>query len=285
VTLSDDLSLTRGPTDPADLRLRTVTADHARAVAELLDHQAVVLESVLAALRSRRLDDRAARLEATDVATAALVSLRTGSDRREHDLFEPVVGAFARLQSDLRPLVRFGDLDVQFVQPPATGRALPGDVAHAARAIVRNAVLSLVDGGEARRVRIQWDCDGLNLLIGIRDDGAGDLTAHDDVLRPITEQVTSIGGDLTVSSTRGWGSDVSVRLPLDPPAPPEASELLGSLSVREREVLDRVSRGDRNHDVAVALGISDNTVKFHVSNLLRKLGARSRTELVSIAAS
>jgi DNA-binding NarL/FixJ family response regulator len=76
-----------------------------------------------------------------------------------------------------------------------------------------------------------------------------------------------------------------VRLPLDPPAPPEASELLGSLSVREREVLDRVSRGDRNHDVAVALGISDNTVKFHVSNLLRKLGARSRTELVSIAAS
>jgi DNA-binding NarL/FixJ family response regulator len=46
-----------------------------------------------------------------------------------------------------------------------------------------------------------------------------------------------------------------------------------------------VSRGDRNHDVAVALGISDNTVKFHVSNLLRKLGARSRTELVSIAAS
>jgi DNA-binding NarL/FixJ family response regulator len=46
-----------------------------------------------------------------------------------------------------------------------------------------------------------------------------------------------------------------------------------------------VSRGDRNRDVAVALGISDNTVKLHVSNLPPKLGARSRTELVSIAAS
>jgi len=270
-------------TPSSDALIRGLVSDHTRDTADLLDRQAVVLESVLAALRSRRLDDRAARLEATDIAATALVSLRTGSDRRQHESLEPVVGAFARLQSDLRPLVRFGDLDVQFVQPPSTGRALPGDVAHAARAIVRNAVLSLVDGGEAQRVRIQWDCDGLNLLIGIRDDGAGELTAHDDVLRPIAEQVTGIGGELTVSSTAGWGSDVSVRLPLDPPAPAEASEALASLSTREREVLHRVAVGDRNHDVAVALGISDNTVKFHVSNLLRKLGARSRTELASIA--
>ncbi|MET0589580.1 MAG: LuxR C-terminal-related transcriptional regulator [Naasia sp.] len=261
---------------------RALMSDHARATTELLDRQTVVLESILAALRSRRLDDQAARLEATEIAAAALVALRTGSDRRQHELLEPVVGAFARLQSDLRPLVRFGDLDVQFVQPPSTGRALPGDVAHAARAIVRNAVLTLVDAGDAQRVRIQWDCDGLNLLISIRDDGAGELTAHDDALRPIAEQVTSIGGDLSVASTIGWGSDVSVRLPLDPPPPAEATELLASLSARERDVLDRVATGDRNHDIAVALGISDNTVKFHVSNLLRKLGARSRTELASI---
>ncbi|MET0861273.1 MAG: LuxR C-terminal-related transcriptional regulator [Microbacterium sp.] len=33
------------------------------------------------------------------------------------------------------------------------------------------------------------------------------------------------------------------------------------------------------------MGISDNTVKFHVSNLLRKTGARSRGELTAIAAS
>ena len=50
-------------------------------------------------------------------------------------------------------------------------------------------------------------------------------------------------------------------------------------------MLHRVAAGDRNRDIATALGISDNTVKFHVSNLLRKLGARSRTELAALASS
>lgn len=275
--------------DPAvpspDSLARALVSEHARATADLVDRQATTLESILAALRSRRLDDRAARAEAIDVAAGALVALRTGSDSQRSTTLEPVIGAFARLQSDLRPLVRFGDLDVQFVEPPATGRALPGDVAHAARAIVRNAVLTLVDAGDARRVRIQWDCDGLNLLIAIRDDGAGELTPHDDALRPITEQVSGVGGDLTVASTAGWGSELVVRLPLDPPSSTEPWELVAALSEREREVLHRVAAGGRNRDIAAALGISDNTVKFHVSNLLRKLGARTRTELAALASS
>ncbi len=275
-----------GPTRAgSDALARTLASEHARATADLVDRHAMTLESVLAALRSRRLDDRAARAEAIDVAAGALVALRTGSDRDRGTTLEPVVGAFARLRSDLRPLVRFGDLDVQFVEPPATGRALPGDVAHVARAVVRNAVLTFVDAGDARRVRIQWDCDGLNLLIAIRDDGAGELTAHDDALRPITEQVSGVGGELTVASTVGWGSELTVRLPLDPPPSNEPWELVGALSEREREVLHRVAAGDRNRDIAGALGISDNTVKFHVSNLLRKLGARSRTELAALASS
>ena len=156
----------------SDALARTLASEHARATADLVDRHTMTLESVLAALRSRRLDDRAARAEAIDVAAGRWSSLRTGSDRERGRLLEPVVSAFARLRADLRPLVRFGDLDVQFVEPPATGRALPGEVAHAARAIVRNAVLTFVDAGDARRVRIQWDCDGLNLLIAIRDDGA-----------------------------------------------------------------------------------------------------------------
>lgn len=258
---------------------RALAADRLRAIAELADGNAVVLESILAALRSDRLDDRAARTVATEIAANALVAVRTASDQQRELLLEPVVGAFARLRNDLRPLVRFGDLDVQFVEPPATGRALPGDVARAARAIVRSAVLALVDGGESRRVRIQWDCDGLNLLVGIRDDGAGRLTAHDDSLRPIVEQVTAQGGEFSVTSTAGWGSDLAVTLPLDPPAPPEPFGGVLSLSEREREVLRLVAAGDRNRSIAGTLGISENTVKFHVSNLLRKTGTTSRAQL------
>ncbi|RWZ52790.1 helix-turn-helix transcriptional regulator [Labedella phragmitis] len=261
---------------------RVMIADTVQLAADQADRHAVTLESILAVLRSRRLDDRAARTMATDLAAGALVDLRTASDEFRDSLVEPVVGAFARLRNDLRPLVRHGDLDVQFVEPPATGRALPGEVAHAARAIVRSAVLAFVDQGETTRVRIQWDCDGLNLLIDIRDDGRGELTAHDDSLRPIAERVAALGGELGVSSTAGWGSDLAIRLPLDPPALPESLDSV-ALSAREREVLRLVASGARNRAIAGELAISENTVKFHVSNLLRKAGASSRSELVALA--
>ncbi|MGA1836422.1 LuxR C-terminal-related transcriptional regulator [Herbiconiux sp. 11R-BC] len=262
---------------------RRLLAEHAREVAEQADRHAVTLESLLAILRSTRLDDRAARALAIDTATTSLVGLRMVTDQQRGSMLEPVVGAFARLRSDLHPLVRFGDLDVQFVEPPVTGRALPGEVAHAARAIVRSAVLAFVDQGQTRRVRIQWDCDGLNLLMGIRDDGRGDLAAHDDSLRPIAERVTALHGSLTVSSTPGWGSELDIRLPLDPPAEPEPLEDVVPMSAREREVLRLLVAGASNRDIAGQLGISANTAKFHVSNLLRKAGVRSRAELAALA--
>lgn len=262
---------------------RQLLRAHARTVAEQADQHAMTLESILAILRSERLDDRAARAAAIELAASALVELRTATDEQRGTMLEPVVGAFARLRSDLRPLQRHGDLDVQFVEPPATGRALPGEVAHAARAIVRSAVLALVNRGETTRVRIQWDCDGLNLLISIRDDGQGELTVHDDALRTIGERVTALDGELSVSSTVGWGSTLDIRLPLDPPASPEALEDAVALSARERDVLRLVATGARNRSIAEQLDISENTVKFHVSNLLRKAGAASRAELVALS--
>jgi DNA-binding CsgD family transcriptional regulator len=262
---------------------RQLILEHAQTVAEQADRHAVTLESILAILRSGRLDDRAARTMAIDVAAGALVGLRMSTDEQRNSMLEPVIGAFARLRNDLRPLVRHGDLDVQFIEPPITGRALPGEIAHAARAIVRSAVLAFVDQGETTRVRIQWDCDGLNLLIGIRDDGKGELTAHDDSLRPIGERVAVLGGDLHVSSTLGWGTDLAIRLPLDPPAAPELLEDAVLLSPRERDVLRLVASGLRNRAIAEQLAISENTVKFHVSNLLRKAGAGSRAELAALA--
>ena len=55
------------------------------------------------------------------------------------------------------------------------------------------------------------------------------------------------------------------------------------LSRREREVLGLVAAGLPNKTIARELGISDHTVKFHVSSLLTKLDAGSRTEAVTIA--
>jgi len=57
-----------------------------------------------------------------------------------------------------------------------------------------------------------------------------------------------------------------------------------SLTERETEVLDLLSQGKTNKDIASALFITERTVKFHISAILGKLGASNRTEAVRIAA-
>ena len=55
------------------------------------------------------------------------------------------------------------------------------------------------------------------------------------------------------------------------------------LTAREREVLELLSQGLSNKQIARRLQISEHTVKFHVSSIYAKLGAGSRTEAVSLA--
>ena len=56
---------------------------------------------------------------------------------------------------------------------------------------------------------------------------------------------------------------------------------LGELTAREVEVLRMLAEGLGNKEIAERLGISDHTVKFHISSILGKLGAASRTEAVT----
>lgn len=53
------------------------------------------------------------------------------------------------------------------------------------------------------------------------------------------------------------------------------------LTAREREVIDLVSSGATNQEIASSLVISESTVKSHVKHILRKLGAANRAEAVS----
>jgi DNA-binding NarL/FixJ family response regulator len=72
--------------------------------------------------------------------------------------------------------------------------------------------------------------------------------------------------------------------------PPEVAALLAEhtvdelLTQRERAVLMHVAGGRRNREIASLLQISEDTVKTHLKHIIDKLGARDRTEAVTIAA-
>ena len=55
------------------------------------------------------------------------------------------------------------------------------------------------------------------------------------------------------------------------------------LSDREREVVELMTQGKSNKAIAKALDVSENTVKYHVTNLMAKLGVRDRTHAVVVA--
>ena len=54
-----------------------------------------------------------------------------------------------------------------------------------------------------------------------------------------------------------------------------------ALTAREQEILEMIAEGMSNRIIANRLGISSQTVKFHVASILAKLGAGSRTEAVT----
>ena len=62
----------------------------------------------------------------------------------------------------------------------------------------------------------------------------------------------------------------------------KTEKLLGALTPRERQVLDRIARGEINKAVAKHLGISEKTVEVHRARVMTKLNAKSLADLIRI---
>ncbi len=90
----------------------------------------------------------------------------------------------------------------------------------------------------------------------------------DDVDAIVTATPLDSHGDRAIGS--------GLRERTEAPAPP----VFESLTAREHDVLALVAEGLPNKAIAHALGISDQTVKFHVAAIIGKLGAANRTDAV-----
>jgi RNA polymerase sigma factor (sigma-70 family) len=61
----------------------------------------------------------------------------------------------------------------------------------------------------------------------------------------------------------------------------QTEQLSDALSPREQEIVVLVARGASNKEVARLLGLSEGTVKVHLHNIFRKVGATTRYNLIA----
>lgn len=269
--------------EPAKLsRSHIESGDRARLVVELTDAHAATLSAVLGALRSRHLSDEAARRTAADLASAALVALRSATGPEGHVGAETAGEAFASMADKLVLLMRYNDAAFELDPPAESGRILPGEIASAARAVVRGAVLTALDQTGVTRIRISWDLLDEALRVTVRDDGPGILTKEDIAIRRIATGAAALKAELDLDAVPGWGTAITAVLPLTE-APPQVADLTERLNPREIDVLHHLVGGHRNRRIAEVLHISEHTVKFHVANILEKLGVGSRGEAAAVA--
>jgi len=87
-----------------------------------------------------------------------------------------------------------------------------------------------------------------------------------------------VGEAATLAEAKEIDADAWIVAPDRRRRDPEIA--LEPLTRREIEVLELLAEGLPNKAIAVRLGISDQTVKFHVSAICGKLGAANRTEAV-----
>ncbi|MYR07834.1 helix-turn-helix transcriptional regulator [Gordonia sp. SID5947] len=256
---------------------RAASSERARTIAQLTETHEDTLGSILGTLRSHDLDDRTARASAAETASSALIALRSVGDTDRRLATEAVATAFARLQAELEPVLRHLDADVEYVRPASDGRSLPGEIAHAARAIARAVAVALGTQPGVTRLRIAWECRGHDLVVDIRDQCDGDLDA-DALARQLSGRLQTLEGTLEVETIAGWGNRVTASIPLETPAARPDEDRLSALNPRELDVLGHLALGRRNKSIAAALGVSESTVKFHVTAILQKLRVSNRGE-------
>jgi DNA-binding NarL/FixJ family response regulator len=88
---------------------------------------------------------------------------------------------------------------------------------------------------------------------------------------------------IVIAAPNGAGREKDRVADLKTEGDPNRVDLHESLTHREQQVLELLAEGLPNKAIAAQLGISDQTVKFHVASISAKLGATNRTEAVRIA--
>lgn len=196
------------------------------------------------------------------VADSAFV--RTGLEAmlRESGRFDPVRGGTPPADLVRLPLLRCSsEADVILAEIGVKSLSLP---------------LPVDDAGLLPLVLLMEDASRSQLMRALHV-GARALLPRDAQPKEIFAAIEAAAAGLAA-----FGLDeLDLLLPTATSTEREAEPALEALSAREVEVLALMAQGLANKNIADRLAISEHTVKFHVSSILSKLAASSRTEAVT----
>jgi NarL family two-component system response regulator YdfI len=182
---------------------------------------------------------------------------------RQSSVVRPIgsVSSLTSLASHLRqiqPDIILVDLDEEDPRFLTAFRTLPPNSA---------AIIVLVDEPEAR-----WVASALR-------SGVRAIIPRESSLEEIEAAVRSVHLGLVLLD-----QEVSTELAshIRPSSEEPTRQLMGELTAREVEVLRMLAEGLGNREIGGRLGISEHTIKFHISSILGKTGAATRTEAVTL---
>jgi DNA-binding NarL/FixJ family response regulator len=114
-------------------------------------------------------------------------------------------------------------------------------------------------------------------------NGAKGYLLKDTPLAELAEVIRSIHRGYTQFGPGILEKIIADQTAVQPPTPQDLPPGFTDLTPREKEVLRLIAQGASNKEIASTLFLSDGTVRNHISNILRRLDLRDRTQAAIVA--
>ncbi len=183
------------------------------------------------------------------------------------------------------------DLDVTVLAMPAP-QALGAVAAGGFDAVILDSITAEGAGSETQLTRVLRAANNAPVIVLAEDadidavtdaveQGARGYLTFDQSLADVAAAVRQVAdGGLAIGVLPG--SDAA---PVPAPEPETADDPpLAKFSMRERDILARLARGQTTAQIAQEMGITVNTARTHIQNILGKLGMHSRVQAAAYAA-
>jgi DNA-binding NarL/FixJ family response regulator len=171
--------------------------------------------------------------------------------------------------------------DIEIVGGVGAGRqVIPAVVLTRPEIVLLDIGMPEVDGLEVLdRLHAEHPEVKVVMLTGVSDSAV----ARDAIRRGAAAYVDKRVDPATLATTLRKVAVGTIPPPLFAASTEAHAPQLPALSTREREILTRVAAGRSNREIAGELWLSEQTVKYHLTNVYRKLGVKGRTGAIRFA--